>query len=122
VTLGSVTLGSVTLTSPVFWASLLASLVLHESAHLAMAYLAGVRVKHIGISWKGPYIVRESGTPIQNTFISLAGPGINLVLCLLFWHLSGTFAWVNGFLAVINLLPVPSSDGLRVYRIWRRTE
>jgi Zn-dependent protease len=116
------TLKSVTLTSPVFWASLVASLVLNECAHLAMAYFAGVRVKHIGLSWKGPYIVRESGTPLQNTFISLAGPGINLVLCLLFWRLLGTFAWVNGFLALINLLPVPSSDGLRVYRIWRRTE
>jgi Zn-dependent protease len=27
---------------------------------------------------------------------------------------------VNGFLALMNLLPVPLSDGLRVYRIWRR--
>ena len=113
---------SVSLISPVFWASLVASLVLHESAHLATAYLAGVRVKHIGLSWKGPYILREPGTPLQNTFISLAGPGINLVLCVLCWHLSWTFAWVNGFLAVINLLPVPLSDGLRVYRIWRRPE
>ena len=90
------TLNSVTLTSPVFWASLVASLVLHESAHLAMAYLTGVRVKHIGLSWKGPYIVRESGTPIQNTFISLAGPGINLALCLLFWHGACCFSpWVK---------------------------
>jgi hypothetical protein len=59
-TANSVTLKSVTLTSPVFWAYLVASLVLHESAHLVMAYVAGVRVKHIGLSWKGPYIVRES--------------------------------------------------------------
>ena len=66
---------SVTLISPAFWASLVVSLALHESAHLAMAYVAGVRVKHIGLSWKGPYIVREPGTPVQNTFISLAGPG-----------------------------------------------
>jgi Zn-dependent protease len=110
----------VTPVNPVFWASLLASLVLHESAHLAMAYLAGVRVKHIGLSWKGPYIVRDPGTTLQNTFISLAGPGINLVLCILCWHLWGTFARVNGFLALANLLPVPLSDGLRVYRIWRR--
>ncbi len=94
-----------TLISPAFWASLLVSLVLHESAHLVMAYLAGVRVKHIGLSWKGPYIVREPGTPVQNTFISLAGPGINLVLCVLCWHLSWTFARVNGFLALMNLLP-----------------
>jgi Zn-dependent protease len=110
----------VSLVNPVFWASLLISLFLHESAHLATAYLAGVRVKHIGLSWKGPYIVREPGTAVQNTLISLAGPGVNLVLCVLGWHLSGTFAMVNGLLALINLLPLPMSDGLRVYRIWRR--
>ena len=109
-----------TLVNPVFWISLLVSLVFHESAHLVMAYFAGVRVKHVGLSWKGPYIVREPGTPVRNTFISLAGPAINLALCVLFWHSSGTFARVNGFLALVNLLPVPSSDGLRVYRIWRR--
>jgi Zn-dependent protease len=109
----------VNIISPVFWVSLSVSLVLHESAHLAMAYLAGVRVKHIGLSWKGPYIVREAGTPIKNTLISLAGPGINLLLCVLCWHLSQTFTLVNGFLALLNLLPIPSSDGLRVYRIWR---
>ena len=106
--------------SPVFWASLVISVVLHESAHLAMAYFAGVRVKHIGLSWKGPYIVRDQGNPVQNIVISLSGPGINLLLCLLFLHLSGTFAFVNGFLAVVNLLPIRSSDGLRVYRIWKQ--
>jgi Zn-dependent protease len=118
----------VTLVGPAYWVSVVVSVALHESAHLAMAYLGGVRVKHVGLSWKGPYIVREPGTPLQNTFISLAGPGINLFLCVLCWHLSGTFAFVNGLLAGINLLPIRSSDGLRVYRIWcarsnqRRTE
>ena len=87
-----------------------------------MAYFAGVRVKRIGLSWKGPYIVREAGTPMQNTLISLAGPGINLVLCALCWHLAETFAWVNGLLALINFLPLPLSDGLRVYGIWRRAK
>ena len=66
--------------------------------------------------------VRDPGTPVQNTVISLSGPGINLVLCVLCWHLSGTFAFVNGFLAVMNLLPIRSSDGLRVYRIWKQQE
>jgi Zn-dependent protease len=112
----------VTLIGPAFWASLVVSAVLHESGHVAAAYLGGVRVKRIGLNWKGPYIVRDRGTPVQNTLISLAGPGINLVLCVLCWHLSRTFASMNGFLALVNLLPVPLSDGLRVYRIWRRPE
>jgi Zn-dependent protease len=89
---------------------------------MLIAYLTRVRVKHIGVSWKGPYIVREVGTPVQNTLISPAGPRVNLLMCVLCWHLSRTFTLVNGFLALINLLPVPSSDGLRVYRIWRRPE
>jgi len=29
---------------------------------------------------------------------------------------------VNGFLAIMNLLPIRSSDGLRVYRIWKQLE
>jgi Zn-dependent protease len=109
----------VTLVGPAYWASVMLAVVLHESAHLGAAYLGRVRVKHVGLSWRGPYIVREPGTPVQNIFISLSGPGINLVLCVLCLHLSGTFAFVNGFLAVMNLLPIRSSDGLRVYRIWK---
>ncbi len=107
------------LAGPAFWLSLVLSAVLHECAHLVAAYSAKVKVKRIGLSWKGPYIVREPGTPVQNTLISLAGPGINLALCVLCWQWSHTFAFVNGFLAFVNLLPIPSSDGLRVYRIWR---
>ncbi len=109
-----------TLVGPVYWGSVAMAVLIHESAHLAAAYLGGVRVKLVGLNWKGPYIVREPGTPLQNTFISLSGPGINLVLCVLCLHLSGTFAFVNGFLAVMNLLPIRSSDGLRVYRIWKQ--
>jgi Zn-dependent protease len=112
----------VTLVGPVYWGSAALAVLLHESAHLLAAYLGGVQVKHVGLSWKGPYIVREPGTPAQNIFISLSGPGINLILCVLCWHLSGTFAFVNGFLAVMNLLPIRSSDGLRVYRIWKQLD
>jgi Zn-dependent protease len=111
-----------TLGGPVYWGSAALAILLHEFGHLAAAYLSGVRVKQVGLSWKGPYIVREPGTPVQNTVISLSGPGINLVLCALCWHLSGTFAFVNGFLAVMNLLPIRSSDGLRVYRIWKQPD
>lgn len=111
-----------TLVGPVYWTSAALGVVLHESAHLAAACLNGVRVKRIGISWKGPYIVREPGTSMQNIIISLSGPGMNVLLCLICRHVSSTFAFVNGFLAVINLLPIKSSDGLRAYRICRHLE
>jgi Zn-dependent protease len=112
----------VTIVGPVYWGSVALAVLLHESAHLVAAYLGGVRVKHVGLSWKGPYIVREPGTPVQNTFISLSGPPTNLALCILCRYLSGTFAFVNGFLALMNLLPIRSSDGLHVYRIWKQLE
>ena len=82
----------------------------------------GVKVKRVGFNWSGPYILRAPGTPIENTIISLAGPGINLILCILFFRQASTFAFVNGFLALFNLLPfVPSSDGQRVYRLWSKS-
>ncbi len=108
-----------TLVGPSYWASVAFATVLHEVAHLAAAWVAGVRVKRVGLSWKGPFIVREPGTPLQNLCISLSGPTINLLLCLLCFRWSGTFAFVNGFLAIMNMLPIPSSDGLRAYRIWK---
>jgi Zn-dependent protease len=102
-----------------YWTSVLISVVLHEAAHLVTAFALHVRVKRVGLNWRGPYIVREPGPPVENTLISLAGPGINLVLCLLSYHVAPMFAFVNGFLSVFNLLPfIPSSDGQRVYRIW----
>ena len=104
---------------PGYWTSVLISVVLHEAAHLVTAVALKVKVKRVGVSLRGPYIVREPGTPVENTLIFSAGPGMNLMLCILFYQAALTFAFVNGFLAVFNLLPfVPSSDGQRVYRLW----
>jgi Zn-dependent protease len=104
---------------PGYWTSVLVAAVLHEAAHLVTALVLKVKVKRIGLNWRGPYIVREPGTPVKNSFVSLAGPGINLLLCMLSYHQALTFALVNGFLALFNLLPfIPSSDGQRVYRLW----
>lgn len=68
------------LTGYIFWISCLLSVVLHELAHVAMAWVHGLRVKKIGLSWKGPYIVRECGGPIANLHVSLAGPMVNLLM------------------------------------------
>jgi Zn-dependent protease len=106
---------------PGYWTAVFLAVTLHEAAHLVTAVALGVKVKRVGLSWRGPYIVREPGTPVENTLVSLAGPGINLILCILFFRQAPTFAFVNGFLALFNLLPfVPSSDGQRVYRLWSK--
>lgn len=128
------------------------AVVLHEAAHCAVACLLHVRIKRVGINWHGVYVQRESGSLLQNTIISLAGPLANLLVAgvvvgnvlspklvaayrvacdahtpayaaLL---VTGCFALLyapyctNMVVGVYNLLPVPASDGLRVYKLlWR---
>ena len=91
----------------------LVSVLLHELAHIATATALGVRVKRIGVSWKGPYIVREPGKPAQNLCISLAGPAANAALMLV----PGWFL-INLALLVPNLV-MKESDGRRAWKCWQ---
>src|ERR1700751_1941105 len=86
---------------------------LHEIAHVAAAKTIGVRVYQVGMSWRGPFIRRDAGTTGQNLTITLAGPGINLLLALILYRISPGFALSNFVLGVSNLLPFQSSDGSR---------
>jgi Zn-dependent protease len=85
----------------------------HELAHVAVARAIGVRVYQVGISRKGPFVRREAGTTAQNLAITLAGPGINLLLALVLYRISPGFALSNLVLGTSNLLPFASSDGSR---------
>jgi hypothetical protein len=89
------------------------SVLFHEVAHVAMATTLRVRVKRMGFSWKGPYIVREPGTPAQNLCISLAGPAANAALMLV----PGWFL-INLALLIPNLL-MKESDGRRAWNCWK---
>jgi membrane-associated protease RseP (regulator of RpoE activity) len=91
----------------------LVSVLLHELGHIVMAKALGVRVKRAGISWKGPYIVREMGTPAQNMCISLAGPTMNALLLFV----PGLFL-VNLAVLVPNLV-LTDSDGRRAWKCWQ---
>ena len=91
----------------------LVSVLLHELAHIATARALGVRVKRMGLSWKGPYIVRETGTPVQNLCISLAGPAANALLM----YVPGLFL-INLALLVPNLV-MKESDGRRAWKCWQ---
>lgn len=73
----------------------LAAMLLHETAHMVAAFLFNLRIYQIGVSWRGPYIRRESGTTGQNLAVTLAGPGINIWLAALFYGISPTFALCN---------------------------
>lgn len=95
----------------------LATVALHELSHIATALLLKVRIKQVGLHWRGPYIRREPGTDMQNVAISLAGPGMNLLLAAATWNVNHTFALYNLVLGAFNILPIPSSDGARVMRL-----
>jgi Zn-dependent protease len=81
-----------------------------------MARELGLRIKRVGITWRGPYIVRESGTPNANVLVSAAGPWVNLVLAALLWQSCYSFAFANLVLGLSNLMPTPNSDGRRIWR------
>lgn len=93
------------------------AMTLHELGHLLAAMAVGVRVKMIGLRWKGVYMVREAGPAQKNLLISLAGPLTNFAL-LLCWPLSEKFFLANLCFAFFNLLPIEGSDGDRILRCW----
>jgi Zn-dependent protease len=96
----------------IYIAECFGAIALHELAHVLAAWLSGIRIKRIGISWKGPYIVRELGFPLANFCVALSGPVLNLLLAMLYWYSGRQFAVINLVLGVSNLLPfVPGGDG-----------
>lgn len=97
------------------------AMLLHEAGHMIAAYFVGVKVKSIRLSWKGLYVVRESGTASKNLIISLAGPLANLVL-IACWPLSPMFGLANLCFAFFNILPIEHSDGDRVLRCWQQMQ
>ena len=100
-----------------------ASLIVHEIGHLAMAQWLGVRVKAIGLCLKGAYVCRSSSPePLSELLIAAAGPAANLLVFLWLRDGNAVAKWVsllNLVLAISNLLPIRSSDGHRIANSWR---
>ena len=100
--------------------SIFAAIAFHELAHVFAAVVLGVKVKRFGLGWRGVYIVREAGADWQNLLISLAGPLANLALAavaLFVFHRGAIFCAMNLVFGLINLLPLPYSDGLRACKL-----
>jgi Zn-dependent protease len=95
------------------------AMAFHEAGHLVTAPLVGIKIKTIGLTWKGLYTVREAGPPAKNLIVSLAGPLANLAL-LVFWHLSPKLGLANLCFAFFNIIPIEGSDGERVWTCWRK--
>lgn len=96
----------------------LLAMVLHEIGHVCVAQALGLRVKQVGLGWKGMYTVRESGSPQLNLQVSLAGPLTNLALVAL-WPVSPMLGLASLVCGVTNLLPIPGSDGKRAMNCLR---
>jgi stage IV sporulation protein FB len=104
-------------------ALLVVSLLLHEVGHMLTATLLGVPVREFGLRLAGAYNRRAYATRRRDEIlISVSGPLMNLclVIPLLFMpRLGAQLALCNLLLCIVNLLPIPSSDGLRILRtIW----
>jgi Zn-dependent protease len=96
----------------------LAAMAVHEAAHVLVALAIGIKVKRIGLEWKGLYTIRDPGPPLKNLVVTLAGPLMNAIL-IVSWHWWPVFGLANLIFAVVNLLPIAGSDGLRVAHCWR---
>jgi Zn-dependent protease len=96
------------------------AMLLHELGHLVAAIAVGVKIKTIGLRWRGLYTVREAGPPAKNMLVSLAGPLVNLAL-IASWPWSHKFGLANLCFTFFNLLPMEGSDGDRVMRCWMET-
>ena len=93
-----------------------AAMALHESAHIATALALGLRIKKVGLNWKGIYTMRETGPANKSLLVALAGPLINLTL-IATWHWLPNFGLANFCFAVFNLLPITGSDGERALKL-----
>ena len=114
-------------------AAFFASILAHEFGHAMVARHYGVRTQSIDLWALGGVarLDRESPSPRADGLIAVAGPAVSLLLGgvalaasfalqsnVLFW-----VGFVNGFLAVFNMLPGAPLDGGRVLRAvrWART-
>lgn len=114
----------------------MASLLVHELAHAALARRAGVKVRSITLWMLGGAAVfdDEPPTPRTDALIAGVGPAVSAVLSAVFLvgallvspaFLAGLvttgltwLAVVNVLLAVFNLLPAAPLDGGRLVRAW----
>jgi len=105
------------------------SILAHEFAHALTARRYGIETESIDLWALGGVarLDREASTPRAEGLIAVAGPTASLALgvvliglgMLLTSPVLGWVGFVNGVLAVFNMLPGTPLDGGRVLRAWR---
>ena len=108
------------LTSLIFKCVLvLLCVVAHELGHILVARYYHVPVKKIGLGWMGMYIQRARTTGWPEVCICMAGAAVNLILAIAFWNIINWFALCNLTFALVNVLPLSSSDGSHAWEALR---
>ncbi|HSL73471.1 MAG TPA: site-2 protease family protein [Ilumatobacteraceae bacterium] len=117
------------ITTAAFFASILA----HEFGHALVARRYAVETKSIDLWALGgvAHLDREAPTPRADGLIAVAGPAVSLLIAvtaigawtLVPWPVLFIIGFLNGILAVFNMLPGAPLDGGRVLRAvrWART-
>lgn len=86
-------------------------MVAHELGHVTAALAFGLKIKRVGISWRGMYVVRQSAQTLsENLIVVFAGPLQNFGAAALTAYMHSPYWWVPLYIGVFNLMPVPHSD------------
>lgn len=92
------------------------ALVLHELGHILTALSFSLKIRRVGIDWRGPYTVIQTGTRIQEAVTALAGPFVNLLTAILFWNQFPQLRYISLILGLTNLIPLWKTDGARAFQ------
>lgn len=99
--------------------------ILHELGHITAAYLLKIKINGLSIGLMGARL--NVNTPMysysKESVLAAAGPAVNLlgglVSFYIFRHTGNEkilfFSIASGFLACLNLLPIKSFDGGRIF-------
>lgn len=89
-------------------------ITLHEAGHIAAILILKHNIKGVSISLFDIKILEKSRYKLNlkiDLIVTAAGPFINLLLFSAFYYFNTTFAWINLFIGLFNLLPAMSLDG-----------
>ena len=105
-------------------AAIVIAIISHEAGHAAAAQAIGLEWRPFArLPWKfGVAVVapRLGMRPRDDLLIALAGPAASAMLAALTFQLSPWLSLFSALLAVLNLAPIPGSDGWRAIGAARR--